>query len=127
MKTEFGTNLKRIREDRGWTLEEMAEKLGSTKQVLSRYERGERTPKITMAARFAEILGVPLKELVGAETPDEFYNNELKKRIDSLNTIEARIISEGIDSMPEDKRKQALEILKTVFTEYADLFRKLDD
>lgn len=67
---EFGQVMRSIREKNGWTLEEMAKKLGTTKQALSKYERGERTPKITAAASFAEILGIPLEDLIGYEYHD---------------------------------------------------------
>ena len=67
MDEDFGDILRRIRKERGMTLEEMANRLGTTKQALSRYERGERTPKITVAAKFADILGVDLSELIGYE------------------------------------------------------------
>ena len=36
----FSENLKRIRKARGLTLEELAERLGTSKQTISRYERG---------------------------------------------------------------------------------------
>lgn len=67
MKLEFGKIMRSIREENKWSLEEMAQKLGTTKQALSKYERGERTPKITVAAKFASILGIPLEELAGAD------------------------------------------------------------
>ena len=70
MAPDFGENMRIIRENRGMTLEEMAEYLGTTKQAISRYERGERTPKITLAAKFAEELGISLEELVGYEPHD---------------------------------------------------------
>ena len=124
MAIVFGKKMRSIWEERDWTLEEMAETLGTTKQALSKYERGERTPKITVAAKFAEILGVPLRELVGADSPSEYYNEELKKRSEQLQTIESRIISGGIDKMPKERREQALNILRIAFTEYADLFKE---
>lgn len=71
---EFGDALKAIREKNGWTLDEMAKKLNTTKQALSRYERGERTPKITVAAKFAEILDVSLESLIGYEYHDSDPN-----------------------------------------------------
>lgn len=52
----------------------MAKKLNTTKQALSRYERGERTPKITVAAKFAEILDVSLESLIGYEYHDSDPN-----------------------------------------------------
>lgn len=86
MASYFGDRLREIRESNKWTLEEMASKLSTTKQALSRYERGERIPKITVAARIADVLGVPLEELVGyeyhAEEPtfeDAARGEDLKK------------------------------------------------
>ena len=67
MAVEFGKVIREVREKNDWTLEDMAKKLGTTKQALSKYERGERTPKITVAAKFAEILNMPLADLVGVE------------------------------------------------------------
>ena len=67
---DFGTVLRRIRKERGLTLDEMAKLLGTTKQALSRYERGERTPKITVAAKFAELLNMDLSDLIGYEYHD---------------------------------------------------------
>jgi transcriptional regulator with XRE-family HTH domain len=70
MAPDFGENMKTIREKRGMTLEEMASYLGTTKQALSRYERGERTPKITVAAKYAKMLNIDLEDLIGYEYHD---------------------------------------------------------
>lgn len=69
MKEKFGQAIKTIREGNDWTLEEMAQKLGTTKQALSRYERGERGPKLSVANEFAKKLGVPLSVLVDEDDP----------------------------------------------------------
>ncbi len=69
MKEKFGQVIKAIRENNGWTLEEMAKKLGTTKQAISRYEHGERGPKLSVANDFAKKLGVPLSTLVDEEEP----------------------------------------------------------
>lgn len=60
----FGTKLKNIRLSLGLSQEEFAKKLGTTKQVISRYETEQRTPKITIAQEYADILGVSLHDLV---------------------------------------------------------------
>ena len=70
MAPDFGENMKVIREKRGMTLDEMATYLGTTKQALSRYERGERTPKITVAAKYAKLLNIDLEDLIGYEYHD---------------------------------------------------------
>lgn len=66
----FAQYLKTLRKARGWSQEKLAQKLDTSKQVISRYERGERTPKISVAAKYAEILGVSLNDLTGEVLPE---------------------------------------------------------
>ena len=67
MQAVFGQRLKQPRISRGMSQEELALKLSTTKQVISRYENGQRTPKITVALDFASRLGVPLEYLFDKE------------------------------------------------------------
>jgi len=70
----FGDRLRQIRKERGLSQEEFAKQLGTTKQVLSRYETNQRAPKITIAGSYAEKLGVTLDYMLG-DTAEEaaFY------------------------------------------------------
>ena len=77
MATDFGKALKDYRKEKKLSLETMAKMLGTTKQALSRYERGERQPKITVAARFSEILNIPLVDLAGGT--DSYTDGEPRK------------------------------------------------
>ena len=65
MERTFGQNLRALRTERGLSQEELAAQLGTTKQVVSRYENGQRTPKVTVVEAFARRLGVPLAALLG--------------------------------------------------------------
>lgn len=65
--SNFGSRLKRLREERGLTQEQLGSLLGTSKQVISRYENNTRTPKISVATECAKLLGVPLSELSGEE------------------------------------------------------------
>ena len=60
----FGEKLKEIRTNRNLTQEELAKILKTSKQVISRYENNQRTPKISIANEYATILGVQLNYLV---------------------------------------------------------------
>ncbi|MBR5561444.1 MAG: helix-turn-helix domain-containing protein [Clostridia bacterium] len=62
---DFADILKRLRIERGLSQDEMAALLGTTKQVISRYETRQRVPRISVVERFAERLGVPLSFLTG--------------------------------------------------------------
>ena len=71
MATDFGKAIKQYRAEHKMSLEEMARMLDTTKQALSRYERGERQPKLSVAAKFSEILNIPLNDLAGGTSlPD---------------------------------------------------------
>jgi transcriptional regulator with XRE-family HTH domain len=59
----FGHRLKSVRIEKGLTQTKFAEMLGTSKQVVSRYENNQRCPKITTAAEFAKRLDVPLSQL----------------------------------------------------------------
>ena len=61
----FGDRLKQIRLERKLSQDEMAKILGTSKQVISRYEKNQRIPKVTVTARYAEILHLSLLWLMG--------------------------------------------------------------
>lgn len=66
MKTRtdsFGTNMKKRRNTLGMSLEELADKIGSNKQTLSKYENNKREPMIGMAQKIADALGVKISDL----------------------------------------------------------------
>jgi transcriptional regulator with XRE-family HTH domain len=71
----FGDRLRQIRKEMGLSQEEFAKKLGTSKQVLSRYETNQRAPKITLASEYAEKVGVTLDYMLG-DTAEEtaFYD-----------------------------------------------------
>lgn len=75
----FGDRLREIRHEAGMSQEEFASKLGTSKQVLSRYETNQRAPKITLAAEYAEKLGVTLDYMLG-DTAEEAAFSELSPK-----------------------------------------------
>lgn len=64
--SSFGQNLKRIRQARKMSQDEFAALLGTSKQVISRYENDLRSPKVSVVADYAEKLGVSIGDLSGA-------------------------------------------------------------
>lgn len=57
---KFCEKLKLLRTERGMNQTEFAKFLGTSKQVISRYEKGENTPKITTVLEYSKKLDVPL-------------------------------------------------------------------
>ena len=65
----FGEKLRAYRDAHALTQEQLAEKLGTSKQVISRYEKNQRSPKLSVAIKYAEALLLPAKYFVDDETP----------------------------------------------------------
>lgn len=64
---KFGEKLRMLRLMKNLTQDELAEQLETSKQVISRYETGRRTPKIDVADEYARILNIPLEVLINDE------------------------------------------------------------
>ena len=60
----FGEKLKQLRNYNGYTQEDLASMVKSSKQVISRYEKGYRSPDITIAKNWANALNIPVRYLV---------------------------------------------------------------
>ncbi len=58
--------LRKVREERGITLTEVAERTGISKSTLSRLENGLRRPSLELLLPLAQTYRVPLDDLVGA-------------------------------------------------------------
>ena len=69
--------IKEIREKKGLTQLELANKLGTTYQVISDYERNKRTPSIERAMQLADALECSLDDLVDMQA--YIYNLYNKK------------------------------------------------
>ncbi|MBS0634690.1 MAG: helix-turn-helix transcriptional regulator [Verrucomicrobia bacterium] len=57
-------NLKQLRKERGLTLSNLADKMGSDYQQLSRVERGKSRLTVDMLMRMAEALDTPVDQLI---------------------------------------------------------------
>ena len=67
MSQKFANAMHTLRKQQKMSQEELANKIGSYKQVISKYERGTNIPKISMANKIAEALGTTLDEMMGIE------------------------------------------------------------
>jgi transcriptional regulator with XRE-family HTH domain len=63
----LGARAKELRRRRGLTLEDLAERAGVSRAMISKVERGEKNPTLVVAAKVAEGLGVTISELLGVE------------------------------------------------------------
>lgn len=64
VRARVGRNMKRLREARGWSQEELADQAGIHRTYVSGVERGVRNPTVTVLEKLAIALGATLPELV---------------------------------------------------------------
>ena len=65
----LGQRIKTLRADAEMTLEQLASRSGVSRAMLSKVERGEKSPTLSIVARIAGGFGISLSALLGAE-PD---------------------------------------------------------
>lgn len=78
-------NIKTIRKKRGLTQEELAIRLSVVRQTVSKWEKGLSVPDADLLQRMAEVLEVPVSELLGEEQKMEENRNEIAEQLSRIN------------------------------------------
>lgn len=110
---KFCQKLKLLREERNMNITEFATLLGTSKQVISRYERGENTPKITTVANYAKVLNVSLAYLMNDNVTDktDITPDDKTKSPEELKLSEGeKLLLDLFRQIPEDQQKVFLEM-----------------
>lgn len=66
VRRQLARNLKRLRLEKGWSQEELADQAGLHRTYVSGVERAVRNPTITIVAALAKALGVAPAELLAS-------------------------------------------------------------
>ena len=120
MILDIGGRIAEIRRMRGMSQETLAELSLLSRITIARYESGTIEPGAKALGRIADALEVTTDTLLGRSTEMHDIGSQPK-------TIEARILASGVDKLPKDEREKALNIMRAVYTQKADLFTKGDD
>ena len=109
MTIYLSENLKRLRREKGFTQETLADFLGVTFQSVSKWERGESYPDITMLPEIAGFFKVSVDDLLGINKAEE--EEEIKRLlVEHDNFTNSKLIKESIyylkDKYPGDFRVQ---------------------
>lgn len=65
--TDIGNEIRRLREERGWTQQELAYRAGVSTTTMWKTEAGRATPRLPVLEKFAEALGVDVRDLLPKE------------------------------------------------------------
>lgn len=69
---KIGAFISQLRKEKGWTQNQLAEKLGVTDKAVSKWERGKSMPDVSLFLPLCNLLGITLNELLSGEfIPDD--------------------------------------------------------
>ena len=86
MTNSIGNRISQFRKEKGYTQEEMAEKLGVTPQAVSKWENDISYPDILLLPKIAVMLGVTVDVLLSGESKKDtnFLPEGQRKNIDDM-------------------------------------------
>ena len=102
-RTEFGERLYRLREQRGLSQKQLAEKLGITQQSYAAWERRPTALKPEQIAALAKILECSADELVSGET---------KKKRGSGPVGRIRRVFDSVNELPRHQQNKVAEFVE---------------
>ncbi len=102
MTVYFGENLKKLRKSKELTQETLADFLGVSFQAISKWERGETYPDITMLPAISSFFGVTVDSLLGTDMIEK--ENKIKEYCEKYS----RLWNEGQIGESRDMLKKAI-------------------
>lgn len=71
----FSEKMMALRRSKGWSQEQLGEKLGVTRQTVSKWELGSTTPEMEKLAAISDLFGITTDELIKGEAPKSAEKN----------------------------------------------------
>ena len=85
LKKYIGTQIKTFRKSAGFTQDELAKRLNTTKQTISRYEKGDRKANQEMLFELCDILGVSIDDFFPSQNDSSSNTPQIQSIYDELN------------------------------------------
>lgn len=112
--SDFGSILKSLRNEKGFSQDVFATKIGVHVTNLSKYERNLSIPSLEVAKRMAEVLEISLDKLVHGE-------NKAKDTIEDIDLLSLFNKAQKLS----EKQKETVKDFLSAFVLKADLTQKL--
>lgn len=117
MASEIGKRIAELRKARGLNQEQLSELALLSRVTIAKYESGRVEPGAQALGRIADALDVTTDTILGR-------SEEPQVAAEYPMSIEAKIISGGVDKLPKEQREQALAVMRAMFTKYSDYFKE---
>ena len=115
----FRRNLNYYLSVSGKLQKDLADYVGAKTTTVSGWTRGVSYPRADAMEKIALFFGIPTSRLVG-QIHDESDTSIVESS--APQTLEARIVSGGMDKLPQEQREQILNVVRAMFIQHPELF-----
>ena len=105
----FNNKLYELRKQKGFSQEELANRLNVSRQTVSKWEVGDSTPDMEKLAAISDLFGISLDELVLDKAPVQ--NDGNNTRSDIVNQVAEKVLTE----QNRKRAKKGLKIAAIIF------------
>lgn len=112
MTLEIANRLQKLRKEKGYSQEQLAEELGISRQAVSKWERAEASPDTDNLICLAKLYGVSLDYLLSTEDSLE----EIKEQTKSEPEVITEPIDDEEDEDKDEKQSKLSEAMNVVIT-----------
>lgn len=99
LKKKFGTAIVKARRRRKWSQSELARRLKTSRERLSKWERGVHAPGLEDVALLSEVLGIPFWELGLGEGPEDALSSAELLELARLFTAIGRLLKPWLERL----------------------------
>ena len=113
----IGEKIHDLRIKNNMTMDDLARELGVQRSAINKYEKG-----IVVNLKRSTIAG--LCRVFGV-SPSYFLDENpspIMAETSAPQTLEARIVSGGMDKLPQEQREQILNVVRAMFIQHPELF-----
>lgn len=90
---KYGNRIAELREQKGWTQEQLATSIGITRAALSHYEKNRREPDFETLTQLANLFQVSVDYLIGRTDHSAYpLDRDVQQFVDDLELSDAEIL-----------------------------------
>ena len=116
--------IRELRKRKGVQQKELSLAIGVSQPTVSDWEKNKNDPSGENLKKLADFFGVDELVIMGRGVID-LTKDDITKQYEGIpQTIEARIISSGVDRMSKAEREQVLAVIKAMFANHPELFEE---
>jgi len=102
----IGERITQLRKARGWSQDELAGQISSSRAMIGKYERGDNLPSIEVIVKLARAFEVSVDYLVG-EGENASFDKEMLNRLDH------------IEKLPKEEKQRIYHFMDLIIRDHA--------